>query len=74
MAEIDNSSIEYLALIVNLARRIQGEAGGGEGGDDSALSTAFQPSFLWLIRDFALRSVDKVGAPAPRTQPTVAYA
>lgn len=58
MAEIDNSSIEYLALIVNIARRIQGEAAGDEAG--SSLSNAFQPSFLWLIRDFALRSVDKV--------------
>ena len=66
MAEIDNSSIEYLALIVNIARRIAGMA--DDASATSELSHDFQPSFLWLIRDFALRAEDKDGRPMTAKQ------
>jgi len=54
---IDQPAINNLSLVANISDHIRTSTSGG-GGDD--LST-FMPSFLWIVRDFALDLVDEGG-------------
>jgi hypothetical protein len=52
---IDENAINTLNLIINLAKDIESKS--GRSGEDSS----HFPSFLWVVRDFTLRLVDKSG-------------
>jgi hypothetical protein len=52
---IDENAINTLNLIINLAKDIESKS--GRSGEESS----HFPSFLWVVRDFTLRLVDKSG-------------
>lgn len=58
---IDENALNSLSLVINLSKKIQLKAGGSESQEDvDALAKMF-PSFLWVLRDFALKLVDNEG-------------
>lgn len=57
VGSIDENALNNLSLIVNLAKDIQFKASGANPSENEDVSQYF-PSFLWIIRDFALRLVD----------------
>ena len=60
VGNIDENALNGVSLIINLAKNIQVKnAKGAEQEEDPAL---YFPSFLWVVRDFALQLVDKEGA------------
>lgn len=59
VGSIDESALQNLSLIVNLSKQIQVKSGQSTVDD---ISTYF-PSFLWILRDFALKLVDSQGSP-----------
>lgn len=67
MGTIDESALQSLSLIVNLSKQIQIKSNKGGGADDEGeyedpdeLAKYF-PSFMWIVRDFALRLQDTFG-------------
>lgn len=54
VGSIDENALSSLSLVVNITKHIQASSG--------ALSEHL-PSFLWVVRDFALQLVDEAGAP-----------
>jgi hypothetical protein len=52
---IDENAINTLNLIINLAKDIESKS--GRSGEDAS----HFPSFLWVVRDFTLKLVDKLG-------------
>jgi hypothetical protein len=70
LGSIDETAVANLSFVANLSQHVQVKAnqGAGDGddgdGDDSAATAAdalasFFPSFMWVIRDFALELVDE---------------
>ena len=59
VGSIDESALQNLSLIVNLSKQIQVKSGTTTIDD---ISTYF-PSFLWILRDFALKLIDSTGNP-----------
>lgn len=57
VGSIDESTLNSLSLIVNLAKDIQTKVSKSQG---HGLESFF-PSFLWVVRDFALKMVDAEG-------------
>lgn len=55
MKTIDEASIEALSLVINFAKKIQGEFNQVE-----SYTNNF-PTFLWVVRDFALNLVNQEG-------------
>lgn len=53
VGSIDENAINTLNLIINLAKEIQTKTNNSSE-DDSQF-----PSFLWIVRDFTLKLVDK---------------
>lgn len=53
MGTIDESALQNLSLIVNLSSQIQVKST-GEDADPEEVARYF-PSFLWVVRDFALK-------------------
>lgn len=53
MGGIDESALDKLSLVTEMTRHIRVRAGNGQG-DENDLA-GFNPSFLWLLRDFYLR-------------------
>lgn len=83
MSIIDERALDGLSLVVNLTKQISvrshanGAKANGKGknaakGEEAASSAselgAYFPSFLWLLRDFALDLVDEKGAPITSAQ------
>ena len=62
MKNIDESAIESLALVLNFAKKIQAKFNSL---NDYANNF---PSFLWVLRDFALELVDEKGKPVSAKQ------
>jgi hypothetical protein len=58
VGNIDEKAIQSLSLIVNLSKLLQK----GNPKDMDDIINCF-PSFLWLVRDFALRLEDDKGKP-----------
>lgn len=61
---IDENALNSLSLIINLAKDIQitSKAGNSNSSDERSEDPANHfPSFLWIIRDFALQIVDQQG-------------
>lgn len=56
VGSIDEKAVQNLSLIINLSKMLQK----GEEKDRQTIIDSF-PSFLWLVRDFALRLVDDKG-------------
>jgi hypothetical protein len=56
---IDENALNSLSLVINLSKQIQLRADGKQE-DPEALAKMF-PSFLWVLRDFALKLVDTDG-------------
>jgi len=61
VGNIDENALQNLSLVVNLAKEIQIKSSGQEV-DPEEVSQYF-PSFLWVVRDFALKLVDQNGSP-----------
>ena len=55
MKNIDESAIENLALVLNFSKKIQSKF------KEVNMYTNNFPSFLWVLRDFALELVDNMG-------------
>eukprot|EP00281_Chroomonas_sp_CCMP1168_P034621 CAMPEP_0206239688 /NCGR_PEP_ID=MMETSP0047_2-20121206/15526_1 /ASSEMBLY_ACC=CAM_ASM_000192 /TAXON_ID=195065 /ORGANISM="Chroomonas mesostigmatica_cf, Strain CCMP1168" /LENGTH=971 /DNA_ID=CAMNT_0053664395 /DNA_START=45 /DNA_END=2956 /DNA_ORIENTATION=- len=58
---IDESALNNLSLVVELTKHIRTKAGSDQGETGENFSQFF-PSFLWVVRDFALMLVDESGA------------
>jgi hypothetical protein len=61
VGNIDESALQNLSLIVNLTKQLQIRANDAAA-DVEELANYF-PSFLWVLRDFALQLVDPSGNP-----------
>ena len=58
VGSIDENALNNISLIVNLAKEIQFKSSG----DNSSVDPSqYFPSFLWVVRDFALQMVDNMG-------------
>jgi hypothetical protein len=66
VGSIDESALNNLSLVVELTKHIRTKADNQpETGEDFA---QFFPSFLWVVRDFALQLCDGVGTPITSKQ------
>jgi hypothetical protein len=61
VGNIDENALQSLSLIIELAKEIQIKTKGVET-DPEELAQYF-PTFLWVVRDFALRLIDTAGNP-----------
>lgn len=59
MGPIDENALNNLSLVVNLSRSLQIKR--GEKDMDPDELAQYFPSFLWVLRDFALRLEDEQG-------------
>ena len=59
MGPIDENALNNLSLIVNLSKSLQIKK--GEAATDADEMAEYFPSFLWILRDFALRLEDQDG-------------
>ena len=60
MGTIDESALQNLSLIVNLSKNLQIKNKVIEDSDPDEVAKYF-PSFMWVIRDFALKLLDPSG-------------
>ena len=60
VGSIDENSLQNLNLVVNITKNIHLKSKGNEEVDADEYSQYF-PSFLWVVRDFALQLVDQDG-------------
>jgi hypothetical protein len=58
MGTIDESALQTLSLIINLSKQLEVQGQRAENLDPDLVSQYF-PSFLWVVRDFALRLQDQ---------------
>lgn len=58
MGTIDENALQNLSLIVNLSKQLEVSGQKAEDVDPDQVSKYF-PSFLWVVRDFALRLQDE---------------
>jgi len=58
VGSIDENALQSLSLVANITKHIQLRAG-----QESEDISGHLPSFLWVVRDFALQLVDSQGAP-----------
>jgi hypothetical protein len=56
IGSIDENAITTLNLVINLAKDIQLKT------NNHSDDVSYFPSFLWIVRDFALMMVDKNGS------------
>ena len=56
---VDENALENLALVLNLSKNLQVKA--GQKIEDPDEMAQYFPSFLWVLRDFALQLVDQDG-------------
>ena len=63
MGSIDEGALNQLSLVVNLTKNIQLKAQGCDARDevDPDDFQAIFPSFMWIVRDFALQLADEQG-------------
>jgi hypothetical protein len=59
MGPIDETALNNLSLVVNLSKSLQIKK--GEHAKDADEMAQYFPSFLWILRDFALRLEDQDG-------------
>lgn len=63
VGNIDESALNNLTLIINLAKEIQVKSGDSNSSEESNELAQYFPAFLWVVRDFALKLVDPTGNP-----------
>jgi hypothetical protein len=64
VGSIDENALSSLSLVINLTRHIQLKAQGVSQEDiDPEEYSQYFPSFMWVVRDFALQLVDMEGEP-----------
>jgi hypothetical protein len=56
VGSIDENAINTLNLVINLAKDIQTKT------NNNSEDSSYFPSFLWVVRDFTLVMVDKIGS------------
>lgn len=61
VGSIDENALNSLSLIINLAKDIQIKSNSKQ--DDEETIAQYFPSFLWVVRDFALQLKDNKGNP-----------
>jgi len=61
MGSIDEMALENLSLIIDLTKNIQIKSAMNEEEVDYEDFAFYMPSFLWVVRDFALELVDQSG-------------
>ena len=61
MGPIDENALNNLSLVVNLSQSLQIKK--GETATDAEEMAQYFPSFLWILRDFALKLEDQEGNP-----------
>lgn len=61
VGSIDEQALQNLSLVVNLTKHIQIKASGVAEEPDPEEMSKFFPTFMWVIRDFALQLQDKDG-------------
>ena len=65
MGTIDENALQNLSLIVNLSNQLQITSKNGEKSPSDETSNdqiaKYFPSFLWVVRDFALKLQDTQG-------------
>jgi hypothetical protein len=62
MGTIDENALQNLSLIVNLSKQLQIKKSNAEDVDPDEVAKYF-PSFMWVVRDFALKLTDQYGNP-----------
>jgi hypothetical protein len=60
VGNIDENALQNLNLVVNLTKHIQIKSS-NEGETDADEYAPYFPSFMWVVRDFALQLVDEDG-------------
>ena len=65
LGSIDESALQSLSLVVNLTKHIQIKSNQAKGLEDIDADeyAPYLPSFLWVVRDFALQLLDQDGDP-----------
>jgi hypothetical protein len=63
MGSIDESALQNLNLVVNLTKHIHIKACGNSEDVDNEEYSQYFPSFMWVVRDFALQLVDNDDEP-----------
>jgi len=64
VGSIDENALSSLSLVINLTKHIQLKAQGISQEDiDPEEYAQYFPSFMWVVRDFALQLVDLEGEP-----------
>ena len=65
LGSIDESALQNLSLVVNLTKHIQIKSNQAKGLEDIDAEeySVYLPSFLWVVRDFALQLLDAEGDP-----------
>lgn len=61
MGSIDENALQSLSLVVNLTKHIQIRTSGMSHEVDPEEYSQYFPSFMWVVRDFALQLVDNDG-------------
>lgn len=59
VGSIDEQALQNISLVVNLTKHIQLKASGIQDEIDPEELSKYFPSFMWVVRDFALKLVDK---------------
>lgn len=54
MGSIDESALSNLSLVINLTKHIHIKSKGGNEDIDTEEYGTYFPSFMWVVRDFAL--------------------
>lgn len=67
VGNIDESALQNISLIVNMSKHLQVRSQAGGETDPEELKFYF-PSFLWVLRDFALKLTDTKGNPISARQ------
>lgn len=60
---IDENSINTLSFIINLSKYLKISSENKENPENNSKINEYLPSFLWLLRDFSLKLVDKENNP-----------
>ena len=63
VGSIDENALQNLSLVINLTKHIHIKSHGCNEDLDPEEYSPYFPSFMWVVRDFALQLVDSEGEP-----------
>lgn len=61
MTQIDENALQNLSLVVNLTKHIQTTSDTHSCNSSEDELEAYLPTFMWVVRDFALQLEDELG-------------